>query len=100
VVREQRPSIFQLGAVEGAGAGTLVSGWGLGMCAGRCACHRDPADGQLRISEDRVAGTLGLHCFAPAGCRCCRPWTTEELRAVLRDVAAVAALEAQERTAG
>ncbi len=100
MVREQKPSIFQLGAVEGAGAGTVVSGWGLGMCASRCACHRDPADGQLRISEDRAAGTLGLHCFRRGPCACCRPWTSEELRAVLRDVAAVAALEARERTAG
>ncbi|GHE09134.1 hypothetical protein [Klenkia taihuensis] len=100
MVREQRPSIFQLGAVEGTGGDTVVSGWGLGMCAGRCACHRDPAGGQLRISEDRVAGTLGLHCFTAAGCGCCRPWRVDELRAVLRDVAAVAALEARERTAG
>jgi hypothetical protein len=100
VVREQKPSIFQLGAVEAADGGTVVSGWGLGMCAPRCACHRDPADGQLRISEDRAAGTLGLHSFEPARCGCCRPWTTDELRAVLRDAAAVAALEARERSVG
>lgn len=101
MTRSQKPSVFQLGEVREDGDATVVAGWGLGMCASQCACHRDPADGQLRIREDGAGGTLGLRSFADGGeCDCCEPWTSAELLAVLRDTAAVAALECQEPAAG
>jgi hypothetical protein len=101
VTRNQKPSVFQLGEVREEDGVTVVAGWGLGMCAPQCRCHRDPADGQLQILEDHAAGTLGLRSFGADGdCDCCEPWTSAELCAVLRDAAAVEALECQEPAAG
>jgi hypothetical protein len=98
---QQKPSIFQLGSVHENGASVVVSGWGLGMCAPACRCHRNPVDGQLALAEDQAGGSLGLHSFSPDGqCDCCEPWTSGELQAILRDVAAVQSLEAQEPAAG
>ena len=97
----QKPSIFQLGTVHENGAAVIVSGWGLGMCAPHCRCHRNPVDGQLALAEDEAGGSLGLRSFTPDGrCDCCEAWTSGELQAILRDVAAVEALESQEPAAG
>jgi hypothetical protein len=98
---QQKPSIFRLGTVDANGASVLVAGWGLGMCASACRCHRNPADGQLALAEGSAGGTLGLACFAPSGaCDCCEPWTSAELAAILRDVAVLQSLEASEPAAG
>ena len=97
----QKPSIFQLGTVHENGAAVIVSGWGLGMCAPTCRCHRNPVDGQLALAEDQAGGSLGLRSFSVTGdCDCCEAWTSGELQAILRDVAAVEALESQEPAAG
>jgi hypothetical protein len=98
---QQKPSIFQLGSVHENGASVIVSGWGLGMCVSACRCHRNPADGQLALAEDQAGGSLGLRSFTVDGqCDCCEAWTSGELQAILRDVAAVGALESQEPAAG
>jgi hypothetical protein len=97
----QKPSIFQLGKVHESGASVIVSGWGLGLCASACRCHRDPDDGQLALAEDQTGGSLGLRSFSATGdCDCCEAWTSAELSAILRDVAAVEALDASEPAAG
>ena len=97
----QKPSIFQLGKVHDNGPAVVVSGWGLGMCASTCRCHRNPEDGQLALAEDQAAGQLGLRSFTPSGeCDCCEPWTSSELSAILRDVAVLEGLQAQEPLAG
>ena len=97
----QKPSIFQLGKVHEAGSSVIVSGWGLGMCASSCHCHRGPDDGQLVLAEDQSGGSLGLRSFTATGdCDCCEAWTSAELAAILRDVAVVEALEASEPAAG
>jgi hypothetical protein len=97
----QKPSIFQLGKVHENGPSVIVSGWGLGMCASSCRCHRNPEDGQLALAEDQAAGRLGLRSFSDAGrCDCCEPWTSAELSAILRDVAVLEAMDAQEPAAG
>jgi len=97
----QKPSIFQLGKVHETGPSVIVSGWGLGMCASACRCHRNPDDGQLALAEDQAGGSLGLRCFSETGsCDCCEAWTSAELSAILRDVAAVEALEVSEPAAG
>jgi hypothetical protein len=97
----QKPSIFQLGKVHESGPSVIVSGWGLGMCASSCRCHRNPEDGQLSLAEDQAGGRLGLHSFTDSGdCGCCEAWTSAELSAVLRDVATLEALDAAEPAAG
>ena len=97
----QKPSIFQLGKVHDNGPSVIVSGWGLGMCATNCRCHRNPEDGQLALDEDQAAGRLGLVSFTESGsCDCCEAWTSAELAAILRDVAVVEAIDAQEPAAG
>ncbi len=97
----QKPSIFQLGKVHENGPSVIVSGWGLGMCAPACSCHRNPADGQLALAEDQAGGKLGLRSFTVTGeCDCCEAWTSAELAAILRDVAAVEGLESSEPAAG
>ena len=71
------------------------------MCVSACRCHRNPADGQLALAEDQAGGSLGLRSFTVDGeCDCCAAWTSGELQAILRDVAAVGALESQEPAAG
>jgi hypothetical protein len=98
---QQKPSIFQLGKVHENGTSVIVSGWGLGMCAPTCRCHRNPADGQLALAEDQAGGSLGLRSFTEDGvCDCCEPWTSAELAAILRDVALVEALDSSEPAAG
>jgi hypothetical protein len=97
MTRQQRPSIFQLGQVIDDGTTLHVHGWGLGLCATACACHRHPLTGQLAVVQDQEAGTLGLATYTgPAMgrplCGCCTPWTATELAAILRDLADVAAL--------
>ena len=98
--RSQKPSVFQVGKVHDDGRTIVISGWGLGLCAASCPCHRHPIAGSLAISEDHAAGTLGLASYREDGCDCCEPWTADELAAVLRDFQAVGALEAQEPLAG
>jgi hypothetical protein len=98
---QQKPSIFQLGTVHENGSAVIVSGWGVGLCAAQCRCHRSPYNGQLALAEDHAGGSLGLRSFAPEGaCDCCEPWTSAELAAILRDVAALGALQAEEPAAG
>jgi hypothetical protein len=96
----QKPSIFQLGKVHDNGPSVIVSGWGLGMCSSSCHCHRNPEDGQLALAEDQSGGSLGLRSFSDGACDCCEAWTSAELSAILRDVAALEALEAAEPAAG
>ena len=97
----QKPSIFQLGKVNESGPSVIVSGWGLGMCATSCHCHRNPEDGQLALAENQTGGSLGLRSFTDSGeCDCCEAWSSSELSAILRDVAAVEALDASEPAAG
>jgi hypothetical protein len=97
----QKPSIFQLGKVHDSGASVIVSGWGLGMCASGCRCHRNPSDGQLALAEDQSGGSIGLQSFTDSGrCDCCESWTSSELAAILRDVAALGALDSAEPAAG
>jgi hypothetical protein len=98
---QQKPSIFQIGKVHENGPSVIVSGWGLGMCAPGCRCHRNPADGQLALAEDQFGGSLGLRSFTTDGtCDCCVPWTSAELAAILRDVARVESLDSAEPAAG
>ena len=96
----RKPSVFQIGKVRDDGRTVVISGWGLGLCAAACACHRHPAAGHLAIAEDQRAGNLGRVSYREDGCDCCEPWTADELAAVLRDFSAVGALEAQEPLAG
>jgi hypothetical protein len=101
VSRSRKPSVFQVGKVRDDGRTVVISGWGLGLCASGCACHRDPVAGHLAIAEDQAGGLLGLASHADGGCDCCEPWTAEELGAILRDLDTVASLQsAQEPLAG
>ncbi|RFU20153.1 hypothetical protein [Geodermatophilus marinus] len=100
MTRNQKPSVFQIGQVWEDGDVVVVSGWGLGLCASACACHRHPSAGHLSIAEDQARGLLGLASFRPDGCTCCEPWTADELGAVLRDLEVVAGLDAEEPLAG
>lgn len=98
--RSRKPSVFQVGKVRDDGHTVVISGWGLGLCAAACACHRHPSAGHLAIAEDQAGGSIGLVTFREGGCDCCEPWTSEELAAVLRDFDALAGLEVQERLPG
>ena len=100
VSRSRKPSVFQVGKVRDDGRTVVISGWGLGLCAAGCACHRHPSAGHLAIAEDQAGGRLGLSSFAEGECDCCEPWTAEELAAILRDLDTVASLQAQEPLAG
>ena len=100
MTRTQKPSVFQVGRVWNDGNAVVVSGWGLGLCASACACHRHPSAGRLAIAEDQAGGRLGLASYRDGGCDCCEPWTAEELAAILRDFRTVSNLQAQEPLAG
>jgi hypothetical protein len=100
VSRSRKPSVFQVGKIRDDGRTVVISGWGLGLCASACACHRHPVAGHLAIAEDQAGGCLGLASYREDGCDCCEPWTAEELAAVLRDLDLVAGLQAQEPLAG
>jgi hypothetical protein len=100
MTRTQKPSVFQVGRIWDDGRTVVVSGWGIGLCASGCACHRHPISGTLTIDEDQAGGTLGLSSFRPDGCDCCEPWTADELSAVLRDLQSVSGLDAEEPLAG
>jgi hypothetical protein len=99
VARGQKPSVFQVGQVWDDGDTVVVSGWGLGLCAAACACHRHPSAGHLTIAEDQAAGLLGLTSHQD-DCDCCEPWTADELGAILRDLEMVSGIDAQEPLAG
>lgn len=98
--RSRKPSVFQVGKVRDDGHTVVISGWGLGLCAAACACHRHPAAGHLAIEEDQAGGKLGLASFGDGECDCCEPWTAEELSAVLRDFRSISSLQSQEPLAG
>jgi hypothetical protein len=100
MTRTQKPSVFQVGRIWDDGRAIVVSGWGIGLCASGCDCHRHPISGTLAIDEDQAGGTLGLSSFRPDGCECCEPWTADELSAVLRDLQSVSGLDAEEPLAG
>jgi hypothetical protein len=100
VTRSQKPSVFQIGQVWDDGNAVVVSGWGLGLCASACTCHRHPSAGHLAIAENQAEGLLGLVSHHPGGCGCCEPWTADELTAIVRDLEMVSALDAQEPLAG
>jgi hypothetical protein len=100
VSRSRKPSVFQVGKVRDDGRTVVISGWGLGLCAEACACHRHPSAGHLAIAEDQDGGSIGLASFDEDDCGCCEPWTFEELTAILRDFQAIAGLEVQEPLAG
>jgi hypothetical protein len=99
VSRSRKPSVFQVGKIRDDGRTVVISGWGLGLCAAGCACHRHPSAGHLAIAEDQAGGRLGLATFDES-CTCCEPWTADELAAILRDLDTVASLQAQEPLAG
>ena len=94
--RSRKPSVFQVGKVRDDGRTVVISGWGLGLCATACTCHRHPSAGHLAIAEDQAGGKLGLVSFREGGCDCCEPWTAEELAGILRDFRAVWSLQAEE----
>ena len=98
--RTQKPSVFQVGQVWDDGSTIVVSGWGLGLCASGCSCHRHPSAGHLAIDENQAEGRLGLVSHVEGGCDCCEPWTADELSAILRDLQRVSGLDAQEPLAG
>ena len=98
--RSRKPSVFQVGKVRDDGRTVVISGWGLGLCAIGCACHRHPVAGHLAIAEDQAGGKLGLASYADDECDCCEAWAADELAAVLRDLDTVASLQAQEPLAG
>jgi hypothetical protein len=100
MTRSRKPSVFQIGKIRDDGRTVVISGWGLGLCAAGCPCHRHPSAGHLAIAEDQDGGKLGLVSFREDGCSCCEPWTAEELSGVLRDFEALAGLDAQEPLAG
>jgi hypothetical protein len=100
VSRNRKPSVFQVGKVRDDGRTVIISGWGLGLCAAGCACHRHPIAGHLAIDEDQAGGSLGLASYSDHVCDCCEPWTAEELAAIIRDLSAVESLVAQEPLAG
>src|SRR3712207_8309282 len=54
VSRSRKPSVFQVGRVRDDGRTVVISGWGLGLCAAGCACHRHPVAGHLAIAEDQA----------------------------------------------
>ena len=99
MTRSQKPSVFQVGRVWDDGNTVVVSGWGLGLCASACACHRHPSAGSLAIAEDQSRGLIGLVSYRH-GCDCCEPWTADELTAIVRDLELVADLDAPEPLAG
>jgi hypothetical protein len=99
VSRSRKPSVFQVGKIRDDGRTVVISGWGLGLCAAGCSCHRHPSAGHLAIAEDQAAGRLGLATFDES-CTCCEPWTADELAAILRDLETVTGLQAQEPLAG
>ncbi len=94
--RNCKPSVFQVGKVRDDGHTVVISGWGLGLCASACACHRHPSAGHLAIAEDQAGGRLGLARYGDADCDCCEPWTADELAAILRDFRTVWSLQAEE----
>ena len=98
--RSRKPSVFQVGKIRDDGRTVVISGWGLGLCAQACACHRHPSAGHLAIAEDQAGGRLGLASYGDDNCDCCEPWTADELSAILRDLETVASLQAQEPLAG
>ena len=100
MTRSRKPSVFQVGKIRDDGRTVVISGWGLGLCAAACSCHRHPSAGHLAIAEDQDGGSLGLVSFQESGCNCCEPWTADELAAILRDLDTVASLQAQEPLAG
>jgi hypothetical protein len=100
VSRSRKPSVFQVGKVRDDGRTVIISGWGLGLCAAGCACHRHPIAGHLAIDEDQAGGSLGLASYSDHLCDCCEPWTADELAAIIRDLSAVESLVAQEPLAG
>jgi hypothetical protein len=100
VSRSRKPSVFQVGKVRDDGRTVVISGWGLGLCAAGCACHRHPVAGHLAIDEDQAGGSLGLASYSDSVCDCCEPWTADELAAIIRDLSAVESLVAQEPLAG
>ena len=100
MTRSRKPSVFQVGKVRDDGRTVVISGWGLGLCAQGCACHRHPSAGHLAIDEDQAGGRLGLASYRDGGCDCCEPWTADELAGVLRDFEILAGLDASEPLAG
>lgn len=89
MTRGRRPSIFQIGHVHDDGTTVTVTGWGLGLCAAACDCHRHPTGRHLTLLTT-ADGHLGLVSYR--ACDCCQPWTPDELAAVVRDLADIAAL--------
>lgn len=101
MMRGNRPAIYQLGRVHEDGDQVVISGWGIGLCATNCPCHKHPWTGHLVIAQDQDNGTLGLASYpaetpsAGPPCPCCQPWTHEELAQVVRDLADIEALQYQ-----
>jgi hypothetical protein len=85
---DRRPGIGEIGKVRDNGTTATAYGWGIGQCAARCTCHRD-LDGRLKLYEGRD-GSLGLVSYR-ADCDCCQPWSVEELRSIIAELAQIQA---------
>ena len=66
--RSHKPSVFQVGKVRDDGRTVVISGWGLGLCAAACACHRHPSAGHLALAGAALA-LLGAAAVALVGRR-------------------------------
>jgi hypothetical protein len=91
VNRGRRPAILAVGRVDETPSCIVITGWRIGICAGGCTCHRDPVTGFLSVDEDSAYGHLGL--TQHRACPCCQPWSPAELRAILRDLDDIEALQ-------
>lgn len=89
MIRGRRPSIHHVGTVRDDGHTVTVTGWGVGLCAANCNCHRHPVGHHITLVEDtRAPGSLGLVRYG-GPCACCEPWTADELAGMVRDLAAL-----------
>jgi hypothetical protein len=90
-----RPGVYRIGKVTHSGTTTIIAGWGLALCARQCQCHQHPDTGSIVIMADDALGLLGLISF-DSHCRCCAPWTADELEAMVRDLAELEQMPTQE----
>ena len=98
--RSHKPSVFQVGKVRDDGHTVVISGWGLGLCAGRAPATGTRPPATSRSTRTRPVAGSAWSAIADGGCDCCEAWTADELSAILRDFQTIAGLEAQEPLAG
>ena len=83
--RSRKPSVFQIGKVRDDGRTVVISGWGLGLCAAGCACHRHPSAGHLAIAEDQAGRQPRPRQLQRRRLRLLRAVDRRRARRVLRD---------------